>query len=153
MDVLDADDDPLYSMKYKKHMSADIVQFVPFREFCSDPIALAKETLEEIPRQMTDHFKKKNIVPMPKSDVQRKQIKKQLSKSNSIGGQRLMDKFFMEKQEKFFERVGDMGIDLMSIKDFCEDKQMYEENAELIIDYIHEPQNYVNPLKTAANPK
>ena len=33
MDVLDADDEPLYSQKYRKHMSADIVQFVPFREF------------------------------------------------------------------------------------------------------------------------
>jgi vacuolar-type H+-ATPase subunit F/Vma7 len=33
MDVLDADDEPLYSQKYRKQMSADIVQFVPFRDF------------------------------------------------------------------------------------------------------------------------
>ena len=33
MDVLDADETPLYSKRYKKNMSADIVQFVPFREF------------------------------------------------------------------------------------------------------------------------
>lgn len=33
MDILDADDEPLYSQKYRKNMSADIVQFVPFREF------------------------------------------------------------------------------------------------------------------------
>ena len=38
MDILDADDVPLYSQKYKKHMEADIVQFVPFREFRNDPI-------------------------------------------------------------------------------------------------------------------
>jgi len=25
MDVLDADDEPLYSMRYKRHMNADIV--------------------------------------------------------------------------------------------------------------------------------
>jgi hypothetical protein len=49
MDILDADDDPLYSMKYKKYMDADIVQFVPFRDFRSNPLLLAKETLEEIP--------------------------------------------------------------------------------------------------------
>jgi len=33
MDQLDADDVPLYSMRYKKQMKADIVQFVPFRDF------------------------------------------------------------------------------------------------------------------------
>jgi vacuolar-type H+-ATPase subunit F/Vma7 len=45
MDILDADDEPLYSKKYKKHMASDIVQFVPFSEFKNDPIMLAKETL------------------------------------------------------------------------------------------------------------
>ena len=49
MDELDADEVPLYSQKYHKYMSADIVQFVPFREFKSNPMALAKETLEEVP--------------------------------------------------------------------------------------------------------
>jgi hypothetical protein len=42
MDILDADDEPLYSNKYKKNMERDIVQFVPFREFKSNPIMLAK---------------------------------------------------------------------------------------------------------------
>lgn len=45
MDVLDADTNPLYSKKYKKYMSRDIVQFVPFREFENNPYLLAKETL------------------------------------------------------------------------------------------------------------
>ena len=49
MDVLDADDEPLYSQKYRKKMSADIVQFVPFRDFQNNPMMLAKETLEEVP--------------------------------------------------------------------------------------------------------
>lgn len=42
MDVLDADDEPLYSKKYKKYMASDIVQFVPFSEFKNDPRMLAK---------------------------------------------------------------------------------------------------------------
>ena len=33
MDELDADEVPLYSKRFKKKMAADIVQFVPFREF------------------------------------------------------------------------------------------------------------------------
>ena len=49
MDILDADDVPLYSMKYKREMSADIVQFVPYRDFRDNPQQLARETLDEIP--------------------------------------------------------------------------------------------------------
>jgi hypothetical protein len=30
-------------------MEADIVQFVPYREFKDNPLQLAKETLEEVP--------------------------------------------------------------------------------------------------------
>ena len=45
MDTLDADNEPLYSKKYRKYMHRDIVQFVPFREFKNDAFKLAKETL------------------------------------------------------------------------------------------------------------
>jgi len=38
MDILDADENPLYSMKYKRYMEADIVQFVPFRDFRHNPM-------------------------------------------------------------------------------------------------------------------
>jgi len=56
MDVLDADEEPLYSKKYKKYMSRDIVQFVPFRDFKNDPYKLPKETLTEIPGQLVSFF-------------------------------------------------------------------------------------------------
>lgn len=49
MDQLDADETPLFSQKYRRYMSADIVQFVPFREFAQNPMLLAKETLNEVP--------------------------------------------------------------------------------------------------------
>jgi vacuolar-type H+-ATPase subunit F/Vma7 len=45
MEVLDADNEPLYSQTYKKQMERDIVQFVPFRDYKNNPIQLAKETL------------------------------------------------------------------------------------------------------------
>ena len=63
MDILDADDDPLYSKRFKKHMDSDIVQFVPFNQFKKDPRALAKETLEEVPRQFLHYMESKGIVP------------------------------------------------------------------------------------------
>ena len=65
MDVLDADDEPLYSRTYKKYMERDIVQFVPFREFKNNPVILAKETLEEVPNQLLSFFQKERIVPKP----------------------------------------------------------------------------------------
>jgi len=56
MEVLDADDQPLYSQKFKKQMERDIVQFVPFRDFKNNPVQLAKETLEEVPNQLLSYF-------------------------------------------------------------------------------------------------
>lgn len=71
MDVLDADETPLYSRTYKKHMARDIVQFVPFRDFKNDAYKLAKETLQEIPGQVVDFFTKRNIFPRPKTEEER----------------------------------------------------------------------------------
>ena len=85
MDILDADEVPLYSMKYKKNMEADIVQFVPFREFKNNPTQLAKETLDEVPGQLLNFMKKNNIVPMPATEEKRRQIQNKLSMQRSLG--------------------------------------------------------------------
>lgn len=84
MDQLDADVNPLYSNKYKKYMSRDIVQFVPFREFANDRYKLAKETLQEIPGQVTDFFQSRSIQPRPAKEEERNRIKAQLSLSKKI---------------------------------------------------------------------
>lgn len=49
MEVLDGDEEALYSKYYRKYMAADIVQFVPFNDFKHNPHLLAKETLMEVP--------------------------------------------------------------------------------------------------------
>ena len=79
MDELDADEQPLYSTRYHRQMSADIVQFVPFRDFKHNPAELAKQTLEEVPGQLLNFFKKKNIVPMPSTEEGRRRIQQKLS--------------------------------------------------------------------------
>ena len=56
MERLDADVDPLYSQAHKKTMDRDIVQFVPFLEFKDNPLMLAKETLNEVPKQLLSYF-------------------------------------------------------------------------------------------------
>jgi hypothetical protein len=86
MDILDADDEPLYSQKYRKHMQADIVQFVPFREFENDPMRLAKETLEEVPGQMLNFFRNNGITPLPTNEEKRRQLQAKLASQRSLGG-------------------------------------------------------------------
>ncbi len=44
-------------------MERDIVQFVPFRDYKSDAIQLASQTLDEIPRQLTSYMESKGIKP------------------------------------------------------------------------------------------
>jgi hypothetical protein len=44
-------------------MERDIVQFVPFADYRSDPLLLAKQTLEEVPRQLTSYMHAKRILP------------------------------------------------------------------------------------------
>ena len=50
MNVLDADDNPLFSKLYEQTMSRDIVQFVPFNEYRDNALLLACEVREEIPK-------------------------------------------------------------------------------------------------------
>jgi hypothetical protein len=74
MDVLDADDEPLYSNKYK-YQQSDIVQFVPFSEFKNDPRLLAKEVLEEIPQQFLRYMNRHKIVPKQVNEAEKRRIR------------------------------------------------------------------------------
>jgi len=78
MKLLDADVNPLFSKKYNKHMVRDIVQFVPFANFKSDPRELAREVLYEVPHQLVSYMKSKNIKP-------KKFEYEELTNSNYIG--------------------------------------------------------------------
>ena len=46
-------------------MERDIVQFVPYRKVGNSATMLAKEVLDEIPREILNFFGKKGIVPNP----------------------------------------------------------------------------------------
>jgi len=148
MDILDADEVPLYSMRYKKNMEADIVQFVPFREFKNNPAELAKQTLEEVPGQLLNFMKKQNIVPMPATEAGRRRIQQKLSQQRSLGGSQRNEDFFSKRKEQFVQKMIAMGFEYTDLVDFLDDKCIHEENHELILDYLHEP-SYVNPLKAS----
>ena len=62
MDILDADDNPLYDSNQRK-AARDLVQFVPFNQFRHDSQRLPEEVLEEVPRQVIEYYQMKNIPP------------------------------------------------------------------------------------------
>ena len=62
MDILDADENPLYDRRRRK-ADRDLVQFVPFNQFKNDPAKLAEQVLEEIPRQVVEYYQHKGIKP------------------------------------------------------------------------------------------
>lgn len=63
MNFLDADEERLFSTKHQKFQERDNVQFVEFRKYKNSPHMLARETLQELPQQMIDYYKKRNITP------------------------------------------------------------------------------------------
>jgi len=63
MNVLDADDNPLVDSRGVKAVR-DLVQFVPFLKYESNPEKLAQEVLAEIPRQIVEYYQQNNLDPM-----------------------------------------------------------------------------------------
>ena len=62
MDILDADEDPLYDKNMRK-ADRDLVQFVPFRDFQNDGQKLAEQVLEEVPRQIVEYYQHQKLPP------------------------------------------------------------------------------------------
>ena len=63
MNVLDADENPLYDKQGRK-ADRDLVQFVPFNDYKNDPQKLAEQVLEEIPRQIVEYYQHRKIQPI-----------------------------------------------------------------------------------------
>ncbi|KAG2470053.1 CPNE2 protein, partial [Polypterus senegalus] len=64
MEFLDGDNRILRSYTGEE-AARDIVQFVPFREFRNAPKeTLAKSVLAELPQQVTQYFKQRNLAPI-----------------------------------------------------------------------------------------
>jgi hypothetical protein len=63
-----------------------------------------------------------------------------------MGGGQKKEDFFARRKEKFLQKMVELGYDLFGVKDFVEEQGIYEESAEIVIDYLNNP-NYVNQLK------
>ena len=62
MKILDGDEVPLVSSSGHKRMR-DLVQFVPFSKYHNGEKKLASEVLAEIPKQIVEYYKFKNLKP------------------------------------------------------------------------------------------
>jgi hypothetical protein len=79
----------------------DIVQFVPFRKFQHDPQELARQTLDEIPRQLLDYMKQHKIRPLPKIGENIQQLQK-IKPTDE-------DDYFSNERKRFTETLMKMG--------------------------------------------
>jgi len=150
MDVLDADDEPLYSRKFKKYMASDIVQFVPFSEFKNDARLLAKETLEEVPRQFLSFMERNNILPNnAANEVAKDKIKKSLSlrsRQNEMDQKKEADEYFGKLREQFIQRVVAMGCGHAEAKQFIEERGVPENDPALLVSGVNAKHRFRNPL-------
>ena len=45
-----------------------------------------------------------------------------------------MENFFFRRKEAFMEKLVNMGMDIMQVKDFIEEQGIHEENPEILLD-------------------
>lgn len=76
MHQLDDDNMQMVDSKGQK-TERDLVQFVEFQKFSNNGVALAKQVLEQLPRQVSQYFQLNNISPedvrssYPEDDIER----------------------------------------------------------------------------------
>lgn len=128
---LDADDVPLYSKKLGKKMERDIVQFVAFNEYKNDPIELAKQTLEEVPRQLVSYMTSKGISP-------RRELLVNINNYDFFGAQK----------EAFIQNLLGMGFSDEKIQEIL-GKGLPENNTDLFKIHAFNPY-FRNSLSEAA---
>lgn len=78
---------------------------MPYSEFKHDPRLLAKETLEEVPRQFLDFMNRNNILPKQTYENEKAAIKRALSNKKSIQSNgpagKEADQHFAQMEEAF----------------------------------------------------
>ncbi len=139
MDELDADEEPLYSTSENVYMERDIVQFVPFADFKDRSyLELAMCTLDEVPREVTNYFKKKNIkpgsVPEEIKDLARSQIQlKQVEQPYE------MPKFLQQERERLTGAAVSQGYQREDVERGLKDGVPSAELSSLI-DILNNPE-------------
>ena len=122
MEILDGDEVPLVSSSGQKRMR-DLVQFVPFSKYGNDEKKLASEVLAEIPKQMVEYYKFKNLKP--------NQIQLLISQNNQFNNNNF--------SQNNFGNQGNNNVDYPTLEDF-------KNNNEIDLNNIPMAETvYINP--------
>lgn len=130
MELLDADNNPLFSKRLGKYSSRDIVQFVPYRDLRNDPYRLAKEVLAEVPRQMTSYFQARGMRPNPKkfADRQALFIQQQMQQKMKAMMHR-PDSFFAMRKQMMINHLATQGYDAGALGNFLDQHGICDEST------------------------
>lgn len=116
---------------------------MPYSEFKHDPRLLAKETLEEVPRQFLDFMNRNNILPKQTYENEKEKIKRQLSNKKSLQSNgpagKEADQHFAQMEEAFINQVTDMGYEFTDVKDFIEDRGLPDNDPSLLVAGFNNP--------------
>lgn len=155
MKVLDADDQPLFSKSTKKHMSRDIVQFVPFREVRENQLELARQVLYEVPGQLLSYMASVGIRPKPlKAKTAQSQLANNLASVRRIHLPPLSEstRVFDGMRNTFVEEMVHLGYEKEAVVELA-DSGIYCADVEYAIDLLGSPRaGYRSPasaLKSA----
>ena len=119
MEELDADGTPLKSFNGQT-AAADIVQFVPFNQFKSEPHLLAKETLREVPGQLMNWMNKANITPnIPQQQEQEEQ--------KILESEEVVPEFFANKKKTFVCKAVASGFEQEKVHEIIEKHGLCDE--------------------------
>ena len=147
MEQLDGDITPLFSKTLNRYRNRDIVQFVPFRNLQGNPIALAREVLAEMPKQMTDYFVSKGIKPNPKKMQDRQGIMIRNQMRNQMATMmKVANNYAGLRKEQCINKLVSMGYVPDQVRAFLDHIGIAEENFNWVIQYLQDP-NYKNVMK------
>lgn len=83
-----------------------------------------------------NYMRKRQIVPLPKTEAQRKMIEHQMSMRQAIGPQNV-PKYFAMQKEKFLQQAQQMGLDMFAVQDFIEQRGVCENNMNIVLDMMN----------------
>lgn len=105
--------------------------------------------MEEVPRQFLDFMNRKNILPKQTYEAEKAKIKRALSSQKSIGSNgpagKEADQHFAAMEEKFINKMTEMGYEYTDVKDFIEDKGVPDDDPAILVAGMNNPR-YNNRL-------
>lgn len=120
---------------------------MPYEECKNDHFRLAKEVLTELPGQLTDFFLTRGITPRAAKEDQRKALENKLSLRSKINADAVIDAFRQTQKQTLIDQATAMGLDTFQVQDIIEEKGIWQNDMNILMEAVNRGQGYFNPLK------